>query len=58
MAKRTIDVYCPNCMEQHWRKKLLFKCTPDSKGTIVTKCRGCRQEVKIELEEESRRAVD
>lgn len=52
MDKQLVDVYCPNCIERYGRKKLLFKRSPDSKGTVSITCRGCKGIIKIELEKE------
>jgi hypothetical protein len=45
----TVNVYCPVCAKLG-RKKLLFRCTPTSKGAVLAFCKGCKKEIKIELE--------
>lgn len=52
MDNQLVDVYCPNCIERYGRSKLLFKCSPDSKGIVNIICRGCKNVMKIELGKE------
>lgn len=46
----TENVYCPICKAKVNREKLLFKKTPQSKGTIYIYCRGCKEEIKVNLD--------
>lgn len=57
MISKCIDVHCPDCAKLD-RKKLLFRHTPSTQGTVVAFCKGCKKEIKIELGKESRRAAD
>ena len=41
-------IYCPYCMKQG-RDKLLFQVDKATTGTVIIKCRGCRNLIKIEL---------
>lgn len=49
----TENVYCPICKARVNREKLLFKKTKQSKGSIYIYCRGCKEEIKINLDKES-----
>ena len=44
------NVYCPVC-EGHGRKKLLFQIEEKAQGKINIKCRGCKEIIRIDLEE-------
>jgi hypothetical protein len=57
MKKTFYNAYCPIC-KRAGRKKLLFKATSDTEGTINAFCKACRHEVIIELGKESLRADD
>jgi hypothetical protein len=46
----TENVYCPICKAKVNREKLLFKKTPQSKGIIYIYCRGCKEEIKVNLD--------
>jgi hypothetical protein len=46
----TKNVYCPVCA-QRGKNKLLFKKRPEAQGKILIMCRGCREEVEIELDD-------
>ena len=41
-------IFCPYCRNQG-RDKLLFQADSKTNGTIIIKCRGCRNLIKIEL---------
>lgn len=41
-------IYCPYCMKQG-RDKLLFQTDSKTNGTIIIKCRGCRNLIKVEI---------
>lgn len=56
MNSKCIDVYCPDCAKLH-RKKLLFRHTLNTQGTVMAFCKGCKKEIIIELEK-SRRAAN
>lgn len=46
MGKR--NVYCPVC-EKNGRKKLLFQTEDDTAGKIIIRCRGCKEDVVLNL---------
>ncbi|MBQ0111676.1 MAG: hypothetical protein KBT03_00935 [Bacteroidales bacterium] len=46
------NVYCPVCKEKANRNKLLFKKTPETKGIVFILCRGCREEIQLDLDKE------
>lgn len=46
----TENVYCPICRQNVGRNKLLFKKSPGAKGKVKIVCRGCKNEVEIDLE--------
>lgn len=46
----SVDVYCPICLK-YGRHKLLFQKQPTAKGIIHIKCRGCKETIKIDLDE-------
>lgn len=50
--EQTINVYCPICKARAGKDKLLFKKTPQASGEIYIQCRGCKEQVKIELSQE------
>lgn len=50
--EQTINVYCPVCRERAGKNKLLFKKAPQASGVIYIQCRGCKEQVKIELSQE------
>ncbi len=50
------DVFCPTC-KKFGHKKLLFRTSENSKGVVVVWCKGCKKEVKIELDKCEREAV-
>ena len=41
-------IYCPYCRNQG-RDKLLFQVDINTNGTVIIKCRGCKNLVKIDL---------
>jgi len=43
------NVYCPICEERYGRKKLLFQKDDKTSGTIIIRCRGCKEDVKLAL---------
>nr|DAY20475.1 MAG TPA: cysteine-rich protein [Caudoviricetes sp.] len=46
---RIENVYCPVCYERYGRKKLLFKKDESTFGKIIIRCRGCKEDVELNL---------
>lgn len=46
--KKMTKIFCPYCRSLG-RDKLLFQVDSNTNGTVIIKCRGCKNLVKIDL---------
>lgn len=44
--------YCPFCLREYGRKKLLFQYEDGTKGKFGIRCRGCKNIIRVEIGEE------
>jgi hypothetical protein len=49
-----VKVFCPVCLVERGKKKLLFKRFPETSGQIAAFCKGCKKEILVDLEPMSR----
>jgi hypothetical protein len=49
-----VKIFCPICLGERGKKKLIFKRFPESSGRIAAFCKSCRKEIIVDLEPMSR----